>query len=179
MTTLFETQRTIVRNWIPEKDAVQAFEIYGDREVMRFIGDGKTAASIEEVRDRLQERIDSFQKLNNGMGFWAVVSKTDEQILGTILLKQLPDNDGIPTEDIEIGWHFRRIYWGHSYATEAALGIVAYGLNILKLPVLYAVTKPENERSIRVMQRLGMKPRGRISKYYGVEVLLFELTPYA
>jgi [ribosomal protein S5]-alanine N-acetyltransferase len=52
MTTLFETQRTIVRNWIPEEDAAQAFEIYGDREVMRFIGDGKTAASIEEVRDR-------------------------------------------------------------------------------------------------------------------------------
>jgi hypothetical protein len=32
--------------------ATQAFEIYGEREVMRFIGDGKIAESIEAVRDR-------------------------------------------------------------------------------------------------------------------------------
>ncbi|MCU0534051.1 MAG: GNAT family N-acetyltransferase [Hydrococcus sp. Prado102] len=179
MATLFETERLIVRNWIPQEDAAQAFEIYGDREVMRYISDGKTAESVEAVRDRLQERISSSQKLNNGTGFWAVVNKNDRQIVGVILLKQLPDNDGIPTKDIEIGWHFRRSYWGHGYATEAARGIVTYGFDILKLPVLYAVAKPENERSIRVMQRLGMKSMGRINKYYGVELLLFQLNAYA
>jgi [ribosomal protein S5]-alanine N-acetyltransferase len=177
MAILFATERLIVRDWRPESDAAQAFEIYGDPEVMHFIGDGSTANSIDAVRDRLQERIESFQKLNNGTGFWAVVEAQTQQILGTILLKQLPDNDGISTQDIEIGWHFRRSSWGRGYATEAARGIVAYGFDVLKLHILYAVVKPENVRSICVTQRLGMHPIGRTNKYYNVELLLFYLKP--
>ena len=46
MTSLLETQRLIIRRWIPEIDAKQVFQIYGDAEVMRFIGTGKTEASI-------------------------------------------------------------------------------------------------------------------------------------
>lgn len=96
MTTLFETERIIVRNWMPHGDAAQAFEIYSDPEVMRFIGDGATAKSVELVRDRLQDRIDSCRELNNGSGSWAVIEKETKRVVGNIILKQLPDNDGIP-----------------------------------------------------------------------------------
>jgi RimJ/RimL family protein N-acetyltransferase len=176
MATLFATERIIVRDWVPKTDAEQAFEIYGDREVMQFIGDGSTEQSIESVRDRLQERIDDNELLYNGIGFWAVVERETQQAIGSILLKRLPDKDNIPTEDFEIGWHFRKASWGKGYATEAARGIITFGFDRLKLPVLYAVVKPENERSIRVTQRLGMTPMGKSYKYYGVELLLFQLT---
>lgn len=171
----FETERLMVRDWIPKRDAAQAFKIYGDPRVMNFIGDGATAESAEFVRDRLQERIERARELNNGSGLWAVVEKEKQQVVGNLLFKQLPDNDGIPTEDYEIGWHFRQVSWGKGYATESAKGFLPYCFNILKLPVLYAVAKPENERSIRVMQKLKMKPMGRTHKYYGVELVLFRL----
>jgi [ribosomal protein S5]-alanine N-acetyltransferase len=172
-----QTKKIIIREWIPEIDAEHAFAIYGDREVMRFIGDGSTVDSIEAVRDRLQQRIDYFRQLNNGTGFWAIVELQTQQSVGSILLKQLPDNNGNPTEDIEIGWHLRRSSWGKGYVAEAAREIIAYGFNELKLPILYAVVKPENTRSIAVTQRLGMKPIGRTNKYYGVELLIFQLKP--
>lgn len=175
MTVFFETERLIVRDWMPQRDAPQAFEIYGDPQVMHFIGDGKTAESVEFVRDRLQERIARAKELNNGSGSWAVVEKEREQVVGNLLFKPLPDNDGIPTEDYEIGWHFRQISWGKGYATESAKGLLPYCFNTLKLPILYAVAHPENERSIRVMQRLKMKPMGRTHKYYGVELVLYRL----
>ncbi|MCC5630851.1 GNAT family N-acetyltransferase [Nostoc sphaeroides CHAB 2801] len=45
----------------------------------------------------------------------------------------------------------------------------------MNLPVIYAVVKPENHASIRVTERLGMKPIGRTNKYYNIELLLFQL----
>ena len=44
---IFETARLIVRQYT-EADAEQALVIYGDPEVMRFLGNGKTAP-VENV----------------------------------------------------------------------------------------------------------------------------------
>ncbi|MBD2515444.1 GNAT family N-acetyltransferase [Nostoc sp. FACHB-973] len=174
MTNLLETDRLIIRSWIPERDAEQAFAIYSDPEVTYFLGNGSRVTSIESQRQRLIENIERSQRRNNGTGSWAIIEKEATTIVGTILLKQLPDKDGLPTQDYEVGWHLRRASWGKGYATEAARGILSYGFNVLNLPVIYAVVNPENHASIRVTQRLGMKPVGSTKKYYGIELLLFE-----
>lgn len=173
MTILFESDRLFIRDWNPQLDAPAAFAIYGDREVMKFIR--KPDANIQAVQQRLEERIERYQQYNNGTGTWAVIEKETEQLVGCILLVQLPNNDGVPTEDREIGWHFRLASWGKGYATEAARIIINYGFNTLQLPVLYAVVRPDNIRSIRVTQRLGMTSMGRTYNYYGTELLLFKL----
>ena len=91
MTNLLETERLIVRSWIPEFDAEQAFKIYGDPEVMRFIGNGQTEKSVDSQRENLTKAIKLYQKLNNGTGSWALVEKQSREIIvGAILLKQLP-----------------------------------------------------------------------------------------
>lgn len=113
--TLWLTDRLKIRNWNPEQDAIQAFEIYGDPQVMRFIRPPET--SVGAVRSRLQELLNRYRQRNNGTGFWAVLEKETARIVGTILLSQLPDNYGVPTEDYEISWHFRRESWGKGYAT--------------------------------------------------------------
>ena len=177
MDKLLETERLIIRRWNPEIDAEQAFEIYGDAEVMRFIGTGKTEANIETQRQSLEAAIERYKHNNNtSTGAWAIVDKESATVVGTILLKQLPDTKGQPTNDYEIGWHLRKASWGKGYATEAGRRIINYGFNILQLPVIYAVVKPENHASVKVTQRLGMTPLGITNQYYnGVELLLFKL----
>ncbi len=179
MTAVLETKRLIIRRWIPEIDAQQVFEIYGDSEVMRFIGTGKTEASIETQRQSLQAAIKRYKQSNNTTtGAWAIVEKESATIVGTILLKQLPDEKSKPTQNYEVGWHLRKVSWGKGYATEAAREIINYGFNILQLSEIYAVVKPENHASVKVTQRLGMKPMGITNRYYdGVELLLFKLDP--
>jgi RimJ/RimL family protein N-acetyltransferase len=174
MTPLFETKRLIVRSWIPELDAEQAFEIYSDPEVTHFLGNGSRVTTIESQRQRLIENIERSRRRKNGTGSWAILEKETTTIVGTILLKPLPDKDGLATQDYEVGWHLRRVSWGKGYATEAGRGMLNYGFSILNLPVIYAVVKPENHASIRVTQRLSMKPMGRTKKYYGIELLLFQ-----
>ena len=175
MTILLETERLIIRSWIPERDAEQAFVIYNDPEVTHFLGKASLVTSVESQRQRLIDNIEQSHRRNNGTGYWAIVEKETTTIVGTIILKQLPDNNGLPTQDYEVGWHLRRASWRKGYATEAGQVMLNYGFNILNLPVIYAVVKPENHASICVTQRLGMKPIGRTNKYYGIELLLFQL----
>ncbi len=175
MTSLFETERLIVRSWIPEHDAEQAFEIYSNAEVTYFLGNGSRVTSIESQRQRLIDSIERSRRRKNGTGSWAIVEKETTTIVGTILLLQLPDKDGLPSQDFEVGWHLRRASWGKGYATEAGRGMLKYGFNVLNLPVIYAVVKPENHASIRVTQRLGMKRMEQTKKYYNIELLLFQL----
>jgi ribosomal-protein-alanine N-acetyltransferase len=175
MTNLLETERLIIRSWIPERDVDQAFVIYNDPEVTHFLGKASRPASVESQRQRLIENIEKSHRRNNGTGSWAIVEKETTTIVGTILLLQLPDKDGLPTKDYEVGWHLRRASWGKGYATEAGQVMLNYGFSVLNLPVIYAVVKPENHASIHVTERLGMKPIGRTNKYYGIELLLFQL----
>ncbi|MEH2245618.1 GNAT family N-acetyltransferase [Nostoc sp.] len=175
MTNLLQTERLIIRNWIPERDAEQAFVIYNDPEVTHFLGKASRVASIELQRQRLIEGIEQMHQRNNGTGSWVIVEKETTTIVGTILLLQLPDKDGLPTLDYEVGWHLRRASWGKGYATEAGQVMLNYGFSILDLPVIYPVVKPENHASIRVTERLGMKPVERTNKYYDIELLLFQL----
>ncbi|BAZ47591.1 GCN5-related N-acetyltransferase [Nostoc sp. NIES-4103] len=171
MTALFETERLIIRSWIPDRDAEQVFKIYSDPEVTYFLGNGALSTSVESMRQRL---INWMHEGKNGTGSWAIVEKDTETIVGTILLEPLPDQHRLPTEDYEVGWHLGRAFWGKGYATEAGRGMLNYGFSVLNLPVIYAVVKPEHDASIRVTQRLGMKPMGKTKQYYGIELLLFQ-----
>jgi RimJ/RimL family protein N-acetyltransferase len=170
---LFETERLTIRPWQPDRDTDSAFAIYGDREVMHFIR--QPDPDLWAVQKRLEEMTQKYQERNNGTGCWAMVEKNTQLAIGSILLVQLPDNQGQATEDYEIGWHLRRDRWGKGYATEAAREILNYGFQSLQLPIIYAVVKPENLASVRVTQRLGMMPMGLTQKYYGVELALFAL----
>jgi ribosomal-protein-alanine N-acetyltransferase len=177
MPPIFETPRLHIRTWDPGADAPAAFEIYRDPVVMHFLGlpTGTPRKSVEEQREALAKTVARYAELSDGTGAWAIVRKSDDQVVGTCLLKRLPDADQKPTEDIEVGWHLGRAYWGNGYATESGRGAIAYGFDQLKLSTIYSVVNPANTASIRVTERLGMTPLGRTNRYYGIELELFEV----
>lgn len=170
-----KSDRLILRPWMIPQDLEAAFTIYSDPQVMKYLGDRQTVNTIEAAAERLQNILSHYSQLNNGTGYWAIVLQTTGNIVGSIIIKQLPDNQGNPTQDYEIGWHLRKDAWGKGYATEAAKILIHYGFTQLNLPVIYAVTHPDNRASIAVTQRLGMTPLGRTTKYYNTEVELFGL----
>ena len=91
------------------------------------------------------------------------------QVVRLALLKPLELSDGsIAENEIEIGWHLAREYWGLGYGTEIGRALVEYGLNGLGIPELHAIAYPENVASIRIMQKIGMEYQGVTDRYYGV-----------
>jgi [ribosomal protein S5]-alanine N-acetyltransferase len=173
-----EGDRLLLRNWNPDTEAEAAFEIYGDPEVMQWIGDGSTVEDTGKLRERIQQRNQECHDLDDGTGFWAIVEQSTGHPVGSVILKRLPDGNGKLTTDWEVGWHLRKTYWGQGYATEAAQMILDYGFGVLKLPCIYAIAYPENHRSIRVMERLHMKALGLTCQYYGRDNLaLYQASP--
>jgi RimJ/RimL family protein N-acetyltransferase len=85
--------------------------------------------------------------------------------------------DGLHTDYVEISWHFRPASWGSGYATEAASRIVEHAFDSLSLPLLLAVSDPENRRSVAVAERLGMQYDGTTTRYYGGKALLMYTLP--
>ena len=166
------TDRLLIRDWRPIYDAQHAADIYGDPRVVTWLLSNPDM-SIHATQERLQGYC---ERSVDGLGIWAVVEKAIDRAIGSILLVPLPNSDGTDSGNVEIGWHFRPASWGYGYATEAACAILAYGFTDLQLPAIYAVTRPDNLRSQRVMARLGMEPLGITDDHYGQTLERYRLT---
>jgi RimJ/RimL family protein N-acetyltransferase len=165
---VFETERLRARRWRPA-DAEAAYAIYSRPEVTRYLGaEGKPTQSLEQQRANL-ERIAAQYDERPGFGGWALELRDTAAIVGAVLLKPLP-----AAEEIEVGWHLAPERWGNGYATEAGAAAIAHGWRV-GLDEIYAIVRPENERSLRVARRLGMTSLGITDRYYGVEAELFRI----
>lgn len=174
---VFETDRLYARPWNSETDVESAFALYGDPEVVRYLGKNpEVVPCLDEQKARLQNLERLMATKTDHTGSWALVRKSDDQIVGAVLFKQLPDAEGNPTGNYEIGWHLAKAYWGQGYATEAGHAVVKHAFHHHpNLQTLHAVAYPENTKSVAVMQRLGMKNLGLTDRYYGVTCALYRL----
>ena len=64
-------------------------------------------------------------------------------------------------DDLAIGYEFAPIYWGHGYATEANRRMLEYAFEILRWDRIVAMARPENLRSLRVLEKLGFQRAGQ------------------
>ena len=172
---VFETDRLIARLWRID-DAEAAFAIYGNLEVQRYLGrEPKVVESLEAMQSILEKRLVAQKGWQVGRGFWALVRKDDEQLIGAIMCKSLPNGDGEPSGEIEIGWHLGQEFWGNRYATEAGSAVAQYGFSKdPELKRVLAVVYPANIASQKVATRIGMTHLGTSSEYYGIELEVFE-----
>lgn len=163
------TDRLLLRRWRAE-DREPLAAINADPLVMRHIGSGPLARpDSDELMRRLEEEWD-----RRGHGLWAVERVEDGELLGFCgLAEPLFLSQVLPA--VEVGWRLRNDVWGHGYATEAARAAIAAGWGI-GLRQLIAIVHPDNERSLAVAERLGMRVTGR-TRHAGTgwEVLVLRL----
>jgi ribosomal-protein-alanine N-acetyltransferase len=161
-----ETERLIIRDWRLE-DAAAAFSVYGDPEVMRYVGTGQPHESLEQTRVSLRRSI--LRDKDKAMGFWAIDLKMTGELIGGGLLKYLPDHS-----DVEVGYHLGKKWWGKGYATEIARALVKYGFEGLNLQKIVGVTYLENVPSQRILEKAGLAHQGSTT-YVDIPVELFVL----
>ncbi|MBM6594112.1 GNAT family N-acetyltransferase [Microvirga pudoricolor] len=90
-----------------------------------------------------------------GLGYWTVATEgAPDTFLGWVML--IPEDGTGP--EVEIGWRFCRRAWGRGYATEAARPVLAHGFRTLGLARIVAAIAPGNAASIRVAEKIGLRP---------------------
>jgi ribosomal-protein-alanine N-acetyltransferase len=143
------TPRLQLRRWREtDRDAFAALN--ADSRVREFFSGTLTRAESDAAADRNAAHFDE-----HGYGWWAVEIPGIIEFAGCVGLSR-PRFEAHFTPCVEIGWRLAATYWGRGYATEAAHAAVDYGFEILALDEIVSFTVPANQRSRRVMKKLGM-----------------------
>ena len=124
--------------------------VNADPEVMRFMSRRLNRAESDLFIERILERWAA-----DGFGLWAIERLDDSAFIGFAGLSE-PSFTAHFTPAIEVGWRLARSAWGHGYATEAGSASLGFGFDVLGRGEIVSFTAVGNERSRRVMERLGM-----------------------
>ena len=144
---VLETERLILRYLAPD-DVDAVFAVIGDPETMKFYPQRFSRDDAVRWVTRSRERYRT-----DGYGLFAVVLKSTGEVIGNCgVVRQEVEGETL----LEVGYHFRRDYWGCGYATEAAAGCMAYAFEHLKAEKVVSLILPENLPSRRVAERNGM-----------------------
>lgn len=155
MMCLIETQRLQLCQFCSE-DAKFIVSLVNDPGWLRFIGDRGIHTTAEAEAYLREGPMASYAA--NGFGLYLVRRKADHLRLGMCGLVKRPS---LP--HVDIGFAFLSLYTGHGYALEAATAVLNYAHFDLNLRPIVAITAPNNHRSIRLLEKLGLEYQGLIS----------------
>jgi RimJ/RimL family protein N-acetyltransferase len=147
---LIETERLIIRQF-NLSDAAFMLQLINSPTWLQYIGD-RNVHTIEEARGYLTNGVmKSYDE--NGYGGWLVALKDTGQPVGMCGLFQ---RAYLPAPDL--GFAFLPEHAGKGYAYEAASAALSYiQQQFGQLEKLYAITLPENSRSIRLLEKCNFK----------------------
>uniref|UniRef100_UPI003BA99420 GNAT family N-acetyltransferase n=1 Tax=Stappia sp. TaxID=1870903 RepID=UPI003BA99420 len=145
-----ETDRLSIRPW-RDDDREPFAAMCADPEVMRYFPAPLSRKESDDLIDRAIVRAE-----DDGVCFQPVERLEDGCFLGFVGLSrpawQVPGAPGC----VEIGWRLAQAAWGRGYASEAARAWCRFGFETLGLREIVSFTTVANDRSRRVMERLGM-----------------------
>lgn len=147
--TVIETKRLVLRRLSPD-DAEFIVELLNQPSFLRYIGDKEVRNNTDAVRYIQNGPVASY--LQWGFGLYLVELKDTGVPIGMCgLLKR----DSLP--DVDVGFAFLPSYWSQGYAFESAAAVMTYGREALGLRRIVAITSLDNDASIRLLEKLGLR----------------------
>lgn len=150
-----ETKRLILRDYVFQ-DWQEVHAYAANPMVTKFMIWGPN--SEEQTKEFIERTIARQGVMPREDYEFAVIEKDSDQLIGGISL-HLEERNG------ELGYCLHPNYWNKGFATEAANTILELGFNRLELHRICATCRPQNERSIRLLKRLGMKQEGHLREH--------------
>ena len=146
---VIETERLRLRR-LSEEDAAFILRLVNDPDWLRFIGD-RRVRTLEDARKYVRDGpIASYER--NGFGLYGVERKESPGLIGISGLVKREFLD-----DVDVGFALLPDFRGKGYAYEASAAVVSYARDSLGLTRLLAITSIDNDPSIRLLEKLGLR----------------------
>ncbi|MBL8199412.1 MAG: GNAT family N-acetyltransferase [Chromatiales bacterium] len=160
------TPRLVLRRF-SEDDAPFVLALLNDPDWLRYIGDN-AVRTLDDARAYLREGpLAMYARF--GFGLLAVDLKDGGQTIGMCGLIQ---RDGVA--DVDLGFALLPGFRARGLAREAASAVLALGHETLGIPRIVAFTAPDNDRSARLLDQIGMRlERTTVLPNSAEELLLF------
>jgi RimJ/RimL family protein N-acetyltransferase len=165
MDVYIETPRLIIRN-LTLGDTEGMFAMDRDPEVHKYLGN-KPYTDISQTTANIDFIMEQYR--NNGIGRWGVILKNTNEFIGWTGFKLMTDKVNGHLGHYDFGYRHARKYWGQGYGYEAAKASLDYGLEVMQLQNIYAMTDVENVPSRRLLEKLGFE---------FVEIFGYDGTPF-
>jgi ribosomal-protein-alanine N-acetyltransferase len=147
--SILETKRLRLRR-LSEQDSEFILKLVNEAAFVQNIGD-KGVRTLDDARDYISSGpVASYEK--HGFGLYCVELKDTEEPIGICGLLRRETLD-----DVDIGFAFLTQFRGRGFAPESAGAVMEYGRTALGLKRIVAITSPDNEASIRVLQKIGLR----------------------
>lgn len=144
---VLRTPRLVLRR-VTLDDAAFILELVNQPSWLQYIGD-KGVRNLDDAKRYLEQGpLDMYRRL--GFGLFRVELKSRGEPLGLCGLLRRDTLDAI-----DIGFAFLPQHWKQGYAYESAAAVLDYAGNVLKQPRVLAITSPDNNRSICLLEALG------------------------
>ena len=146
---ILETERLLIRQ-LSTDDAPFILQLLNEPSFVQNIGDrGVRTLSDAEI---YIEKGPVASYARNGFGLCLVTLKESGESIGMCgLIKREA------LEDVDIGYAFLPKFWSKGYAFESALAFKQQAHAVSGLTRIAAIVDPNNQGSIRVLEKLGMK----------------------
>ncbi len=162
---ILKTDRLTLRGFT-NQDVDALYDVLREREVHRYFPRTEPP-SRERVEQIIVGQLAHWQE--HRCGWWAVLSRESQQMLGWCGLRFLQEFD-----EIEVAYCLGKPYWGQGLATEGAQAAVQFGFESLGRECILAFAHVENAASQRVILKLGMSFVQQLN-VWGIECYQYEL----
>jgi RimJ/RimL family protein N-acetyltransferase len=146
---ILETDRLQLR-MLTLDDAEFVLRLLNEPSFIQNIGD-RQVRTVDQARNYiLKGPIASYERF--GFGLWLIENKSASVPIGICgLLKR----DVL--EDVDIGYALLPEFCSQGYALESASAVMSYAGTVLGLNRVVAVTNPDNQPSIRLLEKMGFE----------------------
>jgi RimJ/RimL family protein N-acetyltransferase len=146
---ILETERLILRRFSLE-DAAFVVELVNDPAWLANIGDRKVR-TLEDAEGYLRKGTLAMYE-REGFGMYVVTLKDSGEAIGTCGLIKREE-----LSDVDIGFAFLPRFRGRGFALESAAAVLEYGTSVIGLKRIVAIVSAANQRSIRVLEKIGLR----------------------
>lgn len=152
-----ETERLLLRK-LTLDDVEDMFEYSCQSNVVQYLT-WESHTSREVTRRHLES---VFEAYGRGDSFdWAIEHKSDKKMIGTCgLVEYYPEY-----KRATLGYALHPLYWGQGLMVEAIMAVLPMIFQSLALIRLQAYVYVGNDRSARVLEKVGFTYEGTLRKY--------------
>lgn len=164
-----QTARLITRFLTPE-DVDTWAPFFEDKEAVEFLSTFGNASSREMSKFWIEKQLQRYKEQR--FGLQALHLKTTGEFIGQCgLITQAIDGK----QEMEIGYHIFKKYWGKGYATEAAHCFLQYAFTNHFAPSVISIIDINNIKSQRVAEKNGLT-RAKQTKWAHHDVYIYRIS---
>ena len=131
-------------------DAPFMLETLNEPSFIRNVAD-RGVRTLDDAADYIRTKImPSYEQF--GFGFYIVELKESGTPIGVCGIVKRET-----MEDVDIGYSLLDRFAGNGYAFEAAAAVMEHGRSVHGLTRIVGMTAPENHRSIKLLEKLGLR----------------------